>query len=208
MLNRWLDQKAAERLQIYEVRRTTWTIVANDGVYLVGVGPLGRVPIERPIFVNQIQFVDTSMNPDLELPLTLLTDDMFAAIAMKDFASTYPQAAYFNPTYPFATITFWPIPTSSTLLGVIYAANAVLQLADLDATISMPPGYELMLVKNLAVQLAPSYERQVNSMLLEQAREAVAIVKRANKRLDDLVIDRAALVQGNRWGFYNVYSDQ
>jgi hypothetical protein len=208
LLNRWLDSKAAERLQIYTVTRSTWTIVSGLGSYTVGTGSAtDRVSIARPVFVNKIQFVDTSMDPDLEMPLTLLTDSTYAAIGMKTFTSKYPQAAYYNPTYPHARITFWPVPTSDTLLGVIYHATAVTQLPTLDTAISMPPGYELMLVKNLAVQLAPSYERQVNSLLLEQAREAVAIVKRANKRLDDLVIDRAALVQGNRWGFYNIYSD-
>jgi hypothetical protein len=205
LLNRWLDSKAAERLQIYMVTRSTWAIVSGTGSYTVGTG--GSVNIARPVFINEIQFVDTSMDPDLELPLTPLTDATYAAIGMKTFTSKYPQAAYYNPTYPLAMITFWPVPTSTTLLGAIYSATAVTQLPTLDTAISMPPGYELMLVKNLAVQLAPSYERQVNSILLEQAREAIAIVKRSNKRLDDLVIDRAALVQGNRWGFYNIYSD-
>jgi hypothetical protein len=205
LLNRWLDSKAAERLQIYTVTRSLWAIIPNKHTYTVGTG--GNCNIARPMFVNEIQFVDTSMDPDLELPLTPLTDATYAAINMKDFGSTYPQAAYYNPTYPLASITLWPVPLSSTLQGVIYSATAVTQLPTLDTAISMPPGYELMLVKNLAVQMAPSYERQVNSLLLEQAREAVAIVKRSNKRLDDLVIDRAALVQGNRWGFYNIYSD-
>jgi hypothetical protein len=205
LLNRWLDSKAAERLQIYTITRSTWAIVSGTGSYTVGTG--GAVNIARPVFVNEIQFVDTSMDPDLELPLTPLTDSTYAAIPMKTFTSKYPQAAYYNPTYPLAMITFWPVPTSTTLLGAIYSATAVTQLPTLDTAISMPPGYELMLVKNLAVQMAPSYERQVNSILLEQAREAIAIVKRSNKRLDDLVVDRVALVQGNRWGFYNIYSD-
>ena len=205
MLNRWLDQKAAERLQIYTVSRSLFAIIPSKHTYTVGIG--ANVNIERPVFVNQIQFQDMSMDPSLELALVPLTDDSYAAIHMKDFESVYPQAAYYNPTYPWSSITFWPSPTSSTLQGVIYAATAVTQLADLDAAISMPPGYELMLVKNLALQLAPSYEQQLNQLLVEQARESIAIVKRANKRLDDLVIDRAALVQGNRWGFYNIYSD-
>ena len=205
MLNRWLDSKAAERLQIYTVSRSLFAVIPSKHTYTVGIG--ANVNIERPVFVNQIQFQDMSMDPSLELALVPLTDDSYAAIHMKDFESVYPQAAYYNPTYPWSSITFWPVPTSSTLQGVIYSATAVTQLADLDTAISMPPGYELMLVKNLALQLAPSYEQQLNQLLVEQARESVAIVKRANKRLDDLVIDRAALVQGNRWGFYNIYSD-
>ena len=205
MLNRWLDQKAAERLQIYTVTRETWILVPGFATY--SVGPGGAQNMVRPVFVNEIQVLDYSMDPHLELPLQLLTDAQYAAIPMKNFQSKYPQTAYYNPSYPLAEITFWPIPTSSTLFGVIYAATAVTQIATLDTVISMPPGYEIMLVKNLAIQLAPSYERQVSPLLVEQAREAIGIVKRSNKRLDDLVIDRGALVQGNRWGFYNIYSD-
>ena len=206
MLNRWLDQKAAEHLQIYMERRDTWTIVSGTGGYNVGIG--GAVNIVRPVFVNRIYFEDTSLDPVLEMPLLQMTEADFANVAMKNFTSLYPQGVYYRSAYPFSELGFFPIPTSSTLQGVIYYGVAIAQLTDLDTVISMPPGYELMLVKNLALQLAPSYERQINSILVEQARESVAIVKRSNKRLDDLVIDRAALVQGNRRGLYNIYSDQ
>jgi len=68
--------------------------------------------------------------------------------------------------------------------------------------VSLPPGYRRMLIKNTAVCLAASYERDPRKGLEDDARESVAVVKRANKRLMDMNIEAAALVQGQTQRFY------
>lgn len=200
-LNRYLDQLATERLSIYTVTRTTWTIVSGDGAYSVGSG--GDVAIARPVFVENVKFIDTSTNPATEYPLTKLTEEVYQRITLKAQTSVFPQAWYYNPTYPTAALTLWPAPTSSTLQGAIYHWMAVVQLAALTTTVSMPPGYERMLVKNLAFELCPTYERQPNPVLVKTAAESLASVKRANRRLQDMSFEPAALIGGGRGG-YNI----
>src|SRR5262245_30651869 len=201
--NRMVDTMAAERLQIYTVTRTTWTIVSGTAAYTVGL--TGSANVARPVFVQSINFVDTSVSPNIEYTLSMLTDDGYAGIPMKTQTSTYPTSAYYNPTYPLATLTLWPVPTSTTLLGVIYAPAAIAQFATLATTVALPPGYEEMLVKNLAVRLAPSYGRQIDGNLFEQAKESKAIVKRSNTRLMDLCVDPGALVQGYGARLYDIH---
>lgn len=204
-LNRLIDQWAAERLEIYSIARTTWTIVSGTAAYTVGTG--GTVNIARPVFVDHVNFIDTSPSPDMEYQLTPLTDDAYSKLPQRDLTSSFPSSYYYNPTYPLGALTFWPVPTSSTLLGAIYAPTAVTQIASLATTVALPPGYSRMIVKNLAVELAPSYARQVDQTLVDQASKAVAIVKRANKRLADLGFDLGALVQGQGGMYaYNIYS--
>lgn len=204
-LNRWIDAQAADRLQMYEETRTVWTIVSGDENYTVGTG--GDVNRARPVYVSRVQFQDTNLTPTTEFPLSTLTDDSYAAITMKDQESTYPQCYWYNPTFPLATLIFWPVPTSGTLEGVMYAPTAVAEFANLSTSVSLPPGYQQMIVKCMAVELAPSYEVQPNPLLLKQAQDSLITVQRANKRLSDLSLDQGAVIQGgSRWGGWSIYT--
>ena len=205
-LNRMLDQWAAERLMIYTFTRTTWTITASDGRYSVGAS--GDVNVARPTYIHRVNFIDTSTDPDTEYPLQPHTEDSWAAVRLKAQTSNYPTSFYYNPTFPTGTLDLWPVPTATTLTGALYAPQAVAQLAALTTSVALPPGYSEAIVKNLALKLLPSYERQPNPLLVEQARNAVGILKRVNKRLSDAQLDAAALIGGHRGrGSYSIYQE-
>lgn len=203
-LNDLVDQWAAEELQIYSTTRTTWSLVSGTAAYTVGTG--GTVNIVRPVYIDHVDFIDTTADPDLEYSsLTRLTGDDYSRIAQKALTSPQPQAWYYNPTFPLGTLTFWPVPTASGLQGAIYAPTAVPEFAALTTTVSLPPGYRRMIVKNLALELAPSYAKtQVNPLLVKQAGEAIASVKRANTQLMDLSFDPGSLIQGTGRFSYDI----
>ena len=201
-LNRLVDQWAGERLLIYRVTRTTWTISATQN-YTVGTG--GTVNVVRPVYLDHVNLIDTSTDPDQETPLTPLTDDGWAAITQKAATSTQPTNWYYNPTFPLGTLSLWPVPSSATLQGALYAPQQTSEFASLDEVISLPPGYRRMLVKNLARDLAPSYGRPVHPELKEEAIESKATVKRNNYRPSDLSFD-AAVLGGN--GGYDIMTDR
>jgi hypothetical protein len=195
-LNRLVDMWAAVRLMIHTVTRTTATLTANQSSFTVG--PSGNINIARPMFLERIGFVDTSTDPDTEYPLTLLTEQGWADVTLKALTGTYPQAAYYNPTNTTGTLWPWPIPTSATLQWVLYHWAAVAEFASLSDTVALPPGYREMLVTNLAVRLAPSFEREVTPALAQQALTALSMVKRSNVRMSDLRFEAAALIGGGR----------
>lgn len=203
-LNSLMDQFAAERGQIYTVTRTTWTITTSVQNYSVGTG--STVNVARPMFVDDIHFQDTSVSPTLEYPMTMLTEDAWANLRQRTITSPYPQYWYFNPTYPTATISLWPVPTSTTLQGVLYAPTAIAQFTALGQTVALPPGYAHMLITNLALELAPDYDRQPSPALVEAARNSMAVVKRSNHRIADLSMPPGALIQGSG-GWYDINSD-
>jgi hypothetical protein len=198
-LNRLVDQWAGERLLIYRVTRTTWTISATQN-YTVGAG--GTVNVVRPVYLDHVNLIDTSTDPDQETSLTPLTDDGWAAITQKAATSTQPSNWYYNPTFPLGTLSLWPVPTSATLQGALYAPQHVSEFTSLDEVISLPPGYRRMLIKNLARDLAPSYDRPVHPELKEEAIESKATVKRNNLRLMDLSFDAAVLGNGTAFDIY------
>lgn len=182
-LNQLLDQWAAERLMVYALTRTTWTIASGTQSYDVGTGQ--TVNVARPTSIDRVAYTDSAVSPVAETPLDKLTWDAWAAISQKSLTSDAPTAFWFSPVFPYGSIKLWPVPTSSTLTGVLYAPQQVSEFASLDTAISLPPGYRRMLVKNLAVELCPSYERSASRELVEQAADAVRVVKRSNApRLD------------------------
>jgi hypothetical protein len=202
-MNRLIDQWAAEELQIYQTTRTTWTIVSGTQDYTLGTG--GTINVARPVFIDHINFVDTAPTPDIEYQMSPLTDDAWSRVPIKSITAPLPTSYYYNPTYPLGTVSLWPVPTSATLLGVLYAPQAVAEFTAYTTAISLPPGYRRMIVKNLAVEMSPSYERPCSRELVMQAMESKAAVKRANKRLADMQLEAAALIQGrNRRFTYSI----
>jgi len=193
-LNRMVDQWSTERLIVYSMLRTTWTITTSVGVYTVGSGGLVNIP--RPVYIDAVAFQDTSTTPTIEYPLTKYSDEARQETVLKTQTSPFPQSWWYDPIYPLGSLFLWPIPTATTLQGVIYYPFATAQFAALTTSVSMPPGYEEMLVTNLAVVLATPYAKQVDPSLRERAINSKALVKRANIRLQDLSFDSGTLVGG------------
>lgn len=201
-LNALLDQWKAEALLLYTVARTTWTIASGTQDYLVGTGQV--VNIARPVFVEAVAYQDTSISPTLEIPMgDPLTDEEWQSIRQKTQQSTLPYKAYYTPTFPYGTVSLWPVPTSGTLQGVLYSQTPIDEFAAVSTTVSLPPGYRRMLIKNLAVELGPSFQRQPDPMLVQQARESKGVVKGANQGLSEMTFEAAGQI-GNVGPVYDI----
>jgi hypothetical protein len=203
-LNRLADAWAAERLQIFTNSRDLFTIVSGQADYDVGPTASPGLAIPFPMFVEHVNYLDSSINPSLEYQLQPLTNDAWARVPIKTLQSPRPTCYYWNATYPLGTLTLWPVPTAATLQGVLYSPTQVAEFTGLSQLISLPPGYRRMIVKNLAMELSPSYERPASQELRQQAMDSVSVVKRSNIQLMDMQIELGALVQGR--GSRYVYS--
>jgi hypothetical protein len=209
-LNDWINSMATEGLTIYGQARTTWTI-STAASYTIGAG--GVINCARPtgpMGITNIGFQDTSVSPTIEYNLgTALTEDAYAGIAQKALTSVYPQAAYYNPTFTsgLGLIYLWPIPTSTTLQGVIYTPVPVSEFTAISDTISLPPGYRRFLRTGLAKEIAAAFDAPLTPDLQQAAMESKADIKRANQRLSDLSSGVAGLLFGGAGPHYNIYSD-
>lgn len=205
--NDFIDGCAAENLLIWSETRTTFTITASTRDYFVGSGQ--AVNVARPVYVQQIgdvspiRLLDTTSTPNLEIPLQLLTDQMWRSLPMKTATATRPWAAYYNPTFPYGTISLYPTPTSGGT-GVFYAPAAMAEFALTD-TVLLPPGYRRFLRDAVAVELCPMFDMAASPELRASAVEAKANVMRVNMRLTDLPIDAMWSGTGRS---YDIQSDQ
>ncbi len=187
-LNAMLRSWSLQRNTLFQIVRTTWTIVASQTSYTVGTG--GQLNIVRPASpsaIDRIGFQDTSLSPVIEYPgNSPLTEDEYANITLKTFTSPYPQGWYYAPTQPYGTLSPFPIPTSATLQGVIYVPTSVTAFSSVTATITLPDGYDLAIQDNLAVLLAPEWGAELAPALVQSAREAKLTIMTRNVRVPEL----------------------
>lgn len=204
--NDWIDFLKTQGLTAYSTTRTTWTLTAATS-YAVGTG--SAVNIDRPVSPNAIEncgFIDTTLTNSPETLLgDVLTEDQYAAVSMKTLTSPYPQRWYYNPTYPTGTLKPWPVPSNSGLQGVIYTMVPVAEFATVDDTFALPPGYRRFFRTNLAIELAPAFDTQPSSALVQAATESRQGVKTTNVRMVDLT-SAAAGVFSSRPG-YDINTD-
>lgn len=210
--NDWVDSVCAnDRLLIHRMTRTVWTLTATKGTianpYTVGSG--GDIAVDRPTIIDHVNYQNTAVSPTLELPLTPLTDDAWAAIPQKNLTSTLPTSWYYNPTFTtgYGSLYLWMVPSQSSLQGVLYAPHAVTRFGALNDSIALPPGYNRFLRDGLALELAPEWlgNLPIDPSLIQSYTEARDRLKTANFRMMDLSLDRAVLPQ--RGGYYSIYSD-
>ena len=202
--NNWIDSLATESITIPFVLRTTFPIVSGQTSYTVGVG--GDVNIAKPVFINHVNYIDASLSPAVERELDYLTDDAYAAIPIKTLTNVLPSFYYWNPTYAagLGTLSFWLVPTSSVLTGVLYAPSAVAQFVNLTDTIVLPAGWQFFMQENLAVFFAATFRENLppDPKLVESATLSKLMMTRSNMRLEEASIDPALTLGSPRSNIY------
>jgi hypothetical protein len=199
--NDWLDSLQHDHLAIPYIARTTWTLTTASS-YTIGAA--GTIVVARPASRNAITaigYIDTAQDPDAEYLVENFTDEAFAEIAMKAQTNSVPYGFYYRPTSPTGTIIPWPIPDgTSTLTGVIYTLAQLTQISALTDTFTPATGYARFFRTNLAVELAPAFEREPSPSLLRAAMDSKAQVLSDNYRPLILKGDPAlSTSSGGRW---------
>ncbi len=202
-LNTMLDGWNAERLAIFTITRSEFSLTVNQQVYTVGAG--GDFNIARPARIERISIISLN-NPvqPLELPMEMLTFYGWQNIPVKDISSTLPLQVYDDGAFPLRNLSYWPIP-STAVDTALYYWTALGAFADLTTDYTFPPGYQEALQYNLAVRLAPIFGRSTPPEVVVIAESSKAKIKSMNiiplnMRCDD------ALVPG-QGGYYDYRSD-
>lgn len=193
-LNRMIGSFSNEGLMIHAITaEAAFTLTPGDSTVTLGTG--GDITT-RPQSIDAVVIRDGSV----DYPVRILSLDEYASIADKTVQSTYPDALYDDGGYPLRTLTLYPVPQAAKQL-VLFTRRALTAIADLDTSVSLPPGYEDMLVYNLAVRLAPEYGRAIPDAVGMVATESKASIKRQNHRTSYLRVDSALLPVGH----FNIY---
>jgi hypothetical protein len=177
MLNQMLDSWRLESLLVYAIDRQVVNLVAAQGTYTIGTG--GDFNLTRPVKIERAGFVDNSVSPALELPMRVLSDNEYQEIVLKGLQSPWAYWLYYDQAYPLGNVVLWPVPTLTRQVA-LYLWHPLSQVASTGTTVDLPPGYEKAIVWNLALDLAPTYGRELSPMVLKTAIDAKAAIKIVN----------------------------
>lgn len=214
-LNLFIDWLKTQDLAMFQAGRTVWNLTGASS-YAVGVG--ATINCDRPMSQEQIAGF-SYINNNLAIPAEIglgppLTDSQYESIAFKSFQSPYPSGFYYSQTLPTGTVIPWPIPTTGNLQGVMYSDAFPVQeiaAADLTTPIVQAPGYRVMLLKGLKVELRDAFRVPVSEPELQrwerEAAQALGDCKRTNEELDDLSFGEAGeIFSGGAMGPRNIYT--
>jgi hypothetical protein len=204
-LNRLTGSLHCDRLFIYSIAASTFPLTGAK-TYTIGQDPIGATQADfdapRPQAIESANIV--TQDGALRYPLAIVTDLQWAQISMQDLPDTIPEVLYNDRAYPLSTLYLYGQPVSGYQLE-LFVWTLVPQFVALTDVVLLPPGYEDALVLNLACRLAPHFQRELNPLVLQQARESLM-------RLESLNAPRpiADLSGGLGCGCnqYDVYSGQ
>lgn len=199
-LNQMLESWSADGTVINSKSVDTISLTSGDAVYTMGVG--GDINAARPAVINFI----TVKQGDSDYTLNVWGSEVYATVENKVIQGL-PQDVYVDNGSALLTLTLSPVPYAGLTMSVY--SEKPLSTLTLDTVLSFPPGYEKAVRYNLAVELAPEYEREASATVQRVAHESLLVIKRNNSQYAEAVsaVDAAldsSFTNGGP-GNYNIY---
>ena len=142
---------------VYAETFETFNLTAGDGTYTIGVGGDFNTIAPKRIVSAYVT------NGSIDYPLYIIDSKQYSEIPFKA-DDGIPECLYYNNNYPLGTIKLYPLPIGDTL--TINSEKAITSFTNLDTEFSMPAEYQMAIVYNLAVMIAPEYEMEASKLLI------------------------------------------
>lgn len=196
-----LDQWTTNRLLCVVVEEADFAL--QSGVQSYTIGPGGDFNRQRPLWFERASILWPG-NPTypLELPLEVLDVGQWQGVPVKSTQSSLPTKVYYNFNGPLGTLKFYPVPTTVALQVRLYCPTHLTQFTSQTANYTFPPGYVGALRYNLAIALAPEYEREPAQAVAMLAAKYLAAIEMLNDHPEMIGVDAALVATGDRFNFY------
>lgn len=180
--NRLLDSWNADRRAVYTQQFAAFTLTPNHQPHLIGPG-LGAPDFAmtvRPESIEAANIILTNLATPIRQPLRLRDAAWWASNPIQGITTSFPTDLYYEPDWPNGSCFLWPVPT--TAWGFEIEARVLLTaLADLNATFSLPPGYQEAIARTVEETILPTFGRMTGyDAIHQQAIAARARVFGAN----------------------------
>ena len=200
-LNWMLESMANDRLMLFCDLNETFNLSAGIASYTIGAG--GVFNTQRPETIKEAFVRNQSATPYIDIPLEIVNNERYQDLALKTLQSTYPRYLYYNAAYPLGTIYLHPVPLANILIGISQLLHLT-KFAYLTTSVSLPLGYEQMLIYNLVLELSPEYGRQVSPVIAQKAVLLKDQIKRMNNKQSLLKAD-SGLLGASGGHQFNIY---
>ena len=175
-LNSMLSVWSVDGNMVYTETIETFNLTGGDGEYTIGSG--GDFNTTRPISIDAAYVTQGST----DYSLMAYDKQQYADIPQKDLGGI-SRIFYYDAGYPLGTIRLFSIPEGVTTI-TLYTTKPLTQFTDLDTSFAMPEEYKAALIYNLAVWIAPEYERDASPTTQKKANYTKRAVEIQNARND------------------------
>lgn len=197
-LNDLVESWSTEGFIVFNNSKESFTLTPGKAKYTIGPDPSNDFVTEIPLLIENASVLSLGS----ETNLRLIGSDEYAQIVNKEIQSAYPSSLYFNRNSPSAEITLWPVPNEAKEL-VLYSQKKLSSFSSINQTIAMPPGYTRALRYNLAVEIAPEYNKEPSNTILTNAAESKTIISRMNSFPNLMTSDALGMTSSR--GTFNIY---
>jgi len=208
-LNRLTGSLNCDRLNIYSITRQEFPLDPVKASYTIGLSPdesfTADFPVERPLAIESANIVTGSGPTGISYPLAIGTSLQWSNIGYRHLPDSIPGAIYNDRGYPVSTLYFHGQPASGQTLE-LFTWGLVPAFETITDVVLLPPGYEDALVLNLAVRLAPHFQR--DSVPPDVRRDAQLSLMRLQSINAPRPIADTSSGLGCGCGGYNIVSDQ
>jgi len=179
-LQRAIDQHNARMEMIYSHSFLQFNLQANHAPHTIGPQGDFNLPI-RPVKIVSASFIlnAASANPVDSPFLNMRDDDWWAANPLKSLTSSIVTDLYYDAASPLGNCNFFPICNVANPVR-LEIWNSLAQAINLNTSLGLVQGYWDAIVLDLAVRLAPSYQRAVSMELRESWNRAMRIIQGNN----------------------------
>lgn len=196
-LNDMIDSWSIQQLLLFAKVNEVFPLVNNQQSYQMGVGAPDFNTV-RPQLIENALWEQNQGSQIFNLSIDIITQDQWAGITVPNTNSPIPTKLFVNYTYPYATLYFWPIPTVANYVQ-FWSWKPIANFSALGTTVAMPPGYVKAIKYNLALDLAPFYGKTPNALVIAQAVDSKADVKRMNTK--PILLGQDTALQSRKAGF-------
>ncbi len=179
VFNDLIDAWNQTDLLVYQTTMNTFSLIPGQQSYTVGTG--GNFSIARPVKIDNITLLYSAGGSaaPMELPMKQDNVDEWASVVVKSTNATFPLEVYNDKGFPFMTLYFYPVPTTSCSV-ILYTWEMLSEAPILTTPIACPPGYYRALKTNLAVELASYYQVEPSPSLIKNAMESKSDINDLN----------------------------
>lgn len=168
-LNALVSSYANDSMLIYTRQWETFSLVTNDGLYTIGTG--GDFNTDKPMFIVSAYLKDGIT----DYPLSIITDELYNQQISQKLTNGIPTYLNSDNGHPLVKLRLYPVPDRTYQIFLL--TEKQLSAFTLDTDVILPAGWERMLVYNLAIELYPEYEQQVNQVVAAIAEESKRLVR-------------------------------
>lgn len=193
-LNNLLSSWSAEGGMVYASTDETFPLTGAQS-YTIGSG--GDFDTAVPLTINTAYATSGGLDYDM----TEIGVEEYRSISLKQTGSI-PDTFYYDYGYPLSTIYIYPVAPSGYSI-TLNSLKRLTEFSSLTDDFDLPPEYKRALIFNLAVELAPDYEKEASMTVMRIAKESKSNVFSANTRNNMPVMTSAyGLKQDGGWNIY------